>query len=110
MLSVCYPSDTFSQISQISDFIPPISNIIPSCIMNQSSTVVENQINDALHKLSKDLYPFIRTMVLNFDVPTRTLQKKITRVNPLSNRSPNNKAFSDAQEQAICEYIERLNL
>ncbi len=29
---------------------------------------------------------------------------------PLSSRLPNNKALSDAQEQAICEYIERLDL
>ncbi len=78
--------------------------------MNQSGAAVENQINDALHALSKDLYPSIRVAALDFDISTWTLQKKITGVGPLSSRSPNNKALSDVQEQAICEYIERLDL
>ncbi len=54
-LDVCYPPNMLSQMSQTSDFTPPISNIIPPCIMNQSGAVVENRINDALHTLSEDL-------------------------------------------------------
>ncbi len=109
-LDVCHLTDALSQMSQISNFTPPISNIIPLLIINQSGAVVENRINDVLHALSEDLYPSIRATALDFDVPTRTLQRRITGVGPLSSRSPNNKAFSDAQEQAICEYIERLDL
>lgn len=66
--------------------------------MNQSGAVVDNQISDALQVLSKDLYLSIYTMALNFDVPSQTFQKKITGVDPLLSRSPNNKALSNTQE------------
>ncbi len=77
--------------------------------MNHPGAAVENRINDALHALSEDLYPSIAAAARNFDVPTRTRQRRINGMGLLSSRLPNNKALSDAQEQAICEYIERLD-
>ena len=55
------------------------------------------------------MYPTIAAAARNFDVPTRTLQRRINGIGPWSSRSPTNKALSEAQEQAICEYIERLD-
>ncbi len=69
--------------------------------MNYPGAAVENRINDALHALSKDLYPSIAEAAQDFDVPTRTLQRRINGIGLLSSRLPNNKALSDAQEQAI---------
>ena len=108
-LGVCHPPDALSQMSQISDFTPPISSVIPPRTMDQSSAAIENRINDALHALSEDLYPYIAAAARDFDVSTRTLQRRINGVGPLSSRLPNNKPLLDAQEQAICEYIERLD-
>lgn len=68
-LGVCYSPNTLSQMLQISNFIPPIRKIIPPYIINQSDAIVENQINNVLHALSKDLYLSIHIAVLDFDVP-----------------------------------------
>ncbi len=77
--------------------------------MNHPGAAVENRINDALHALSEDLYPSIAAAAQDFNILTRTLQRRINGIGPLSSRLPNNKALSDAQEQAICEYIEKLD-
>ena len=77
--------------------------------MDQSNAAVEDRINDAIGALSEGLYTSIAAAARNFDVPTRTLQRRVNGVGPLSSRLPNNKALSDAQELAICEYIERLD-
>lgn len=75
--------------------------------MDQSNAAIESRINDAIDALSKDLYLTIAAAVRNFDIPTRTLQRRINEMGPWSSRSATNKALSEAQEQAICEYIER---
>lgn len=77
--------------------------------MDQSNTAVESRINDAIDALSEDLYQTITAAARNFDLPTRTLQRRINGMGPWSSRSPINKALSKAQEQAICEYTERLD-
>lgn len=73
VLGICHSPNTLSQMSQISNFISPISKIISPYIINQSDAIVENQINNALHALSKDLYLSIHTAVLDFDIPIQTL-------------------------------------
>ncbi len=108
-LGVCHPPDAVSQMSRFTNFTPPINNVIPPRTMNHTGAAVDNRINDALHALSEDLYPSITAAARDFDVPTRTLQRRINRMGPLSSRLPNNKALSDAQEQAVYEYIKRLD-
>lgn len=77
--------------------------------MNESSAAAERRINDAMEALSEGLYPSIAAAARDFDIPTRTLQRRMNGMGPLSSRPPTNKALSDAQELAICEYIERLD-
>ncbi len=69
-LGVCHPPDAVSQMSQFTNFTPPISNVIPPRTMNHPGVAVENRIIDVLHVLSKDLYPSIAVAARNFDVPT----------------------------------------
>lgn len=109
VLSATHLTDALSQISRFINFSPPISNVIPPRTMNQQGAAVENRINDALHALSEDLYSSIAAAARDFDIPTRTLQRRINGIGPLSSRLPNNKVLSDAQEQTIYGYIERLD-
>ena len=76
--------------------------------MSQSNAAIESRINDDLTRYPKD--SIRQAAMQNFDVSTRSLQRRVNRMRRLSSRSPNNKALSEAQELAICEYIERLDL
>lgn len=78
-------------------FTPSINNIIPPHTIDQSNAAIESRINDAIDALFEDLYPSIAAAAQDFNVPTRTLQRRIDEMSLLSGRSPNNQALSDAQ-------------
>ena len=80
VLSICYTSNTLSQILGFINFILFISNVISLYIISELVAIIENQINDAFYILSKDLYLFITAIVQDFDILIQTLQKKINEI------------------------------
>ena len=69
----------------------------------------EDRINDAIDALHSGSYTNCALAARDFDVAPRTLQRRWKGGDSKSTRPSTNKALTDEQEQAIRDYIERLD-
>ena len=70
---------------------------------------IEGRIDEALDSIHDGLYTNCSAAARAYDVPERTLQRRWNGGASRSTRASVNKALTDAQEQAIREYIARLD-
>lgn len=77
--------------------------------MSQSNVALERLIDDAMEALAEGLYQSVAAAARDYDVPARTLQRRMNGMGPLWTRPPTNRTLSEAQELAVCEYIDRLD-
>ncbi len=77
--------------------------------MSELYKSVEQRILDAIEAIRKNDYNDCTNAAKAFDVSVRTLQRRWNGAPSKSTRSPINRALTDAQEQAIFVYIERLD-
>ena len=78
-------------------------------IMVNSYSAIEDRIDSAIDALHDGLYTNCRAAAIAFDVAPRTVQKRWNGGNSKSSRPSTNKALTDEQEQAVRDYIERLD-
>jgi len=70
---------------------------------------VEQRILDAINAIHGDWYSNCTEAAEAFEVPLRTLQRRFNGAPSKSTRPSTNKALTDAQEQAIFDYIIHLD-
>ena len=73
--------------------------------MSNSYSSKEDQIVDAMNAWNTGEFRSIRAVALDFDVDIRTLQRRLAGGGSRIGRPGPNKALSDEQELAFCEYI-----
>ena len=69
-----------------------------------------DKVNEAVNYCRENPQASIRTVAQVFAIPRSTLQDHLNGRPTLSERPANNRLFSDAQETALCRYIDRLEL
>ena len=74
-----------------------------------SYQAIEDRINEALDSIHDGWYSNCTAAANAYDVPVRRLQRRWNGCNSKSTRDASNKALTEAQEQAIREYISRLD-
>ena len=77
--------------------------------MPNSYSNKEDQIVDARNAWNTGEFRSIRAVAIDFDVDIRTLQRRLAGGGSRIGRSGPNKALSDEQELALCEYIVMLD-
>ena len=77
--------------------------------MTNSYSNKEDRIFDAINTWDTGEFRSIRAAAIDFDVDVRTLQRRLAGGGSRIGRTPPNKALSDEQEMAICDYIRMLD-
>ena len=80
--------------------------------MSESYFNKENRILEAIDAWDTwdtDDFRSVRAVALKYDVNVRTLQRRLNESDSRIGRSALNKAFSDEQEMALCDYIKMLD-
>ena len=77
--------------------------------MSDSFWDSENRLDEAISAYNSGDYSSASAVARKFHVDSRTLCRRLNGGASKSTRSPSNKALTDAQEKAICAYIERLD-
>ena len=77
--------------------------------MSDSFWDSENRLDEAISAYNSGDYSSASAVARKFHVDSRTLRRRLNGGASKSTRSPSNKALTDAQEKAICAYIERLD-
>ena len=74
-----------------------------------SYRAIEDRINEAIDSIHDGWYTNCAAAAREYDVPLRRLQRRWNGSGSRSTHAGTNKALIEAQEQAICEYIARLD-
>jgi len=77
--------------------------------MTYTREEVEEALQAAIDDFREGLYPIAAAVVANHGVKVRTLQRRLQGYESLYTRSINSKTLNLAQEQALFEYIYRLD-
>ena len=73
--------------------------------MTNSYSNKENRVVDAINAWDTGKFRSIRAAAIDFNVDVCTLQRRLAGGGSRIGRTPPNKALSDKQELAICDYI-----
>ena len=77
--------------------------------MPDSYKQIESRIENALVAISREETPNISRFAREFNVPYQRLLNRFKGRNSRSTRSPTGRLLSDAQESALCHYINTLD-
>jgi hypothetical protein len=77
--------------------------------MPSTYAIEEEKIQKALGALSRFKHPNVARAARDFDVNYRKLKNRYNGIPPKSDFGGLNKRLSDAQELAVCHYINYLN-
>ena len=77
--------------------------------MSQSTEDREEAIQSALKDICERIYPNAAKAAVAFGIPVRLLQKRVRESGSRFDRSAINKAFNEAQEETLSQYIKRLD-
>ena len=77
--------------------------------MASTYQMTENAISDAIIALSEGFYSTPTEAAKAYNVAPRTIQRRVQGMGSRSSRTPPNRALNPEQEQAIRNYLKRLD-
>ena len=77
--------------------------------MAESYHEIEDSIDDAIHALNEAEIPNIAKIAREFDVPEQRLRRRWKGIQNKIQCGGRNKKLNDAQELALCHYLDRLD-